>query len=420
MTTSIPAAHDRASVEVAMRWSPSALTLSVVTCAAAALAVAVIGSSWQLLAFAAPLIGVLASVLWQQREATVRVTASPGLVRCFETEDAEIEVRFDTTDSSNSVVRVAPTAVRGLDVEADGDTLRVSAQRWGRYLPMVRVEATAAAGLLVGTADAQVGEVHVYPLAATQRTPIPRIDLPDRLGTHLTRHHGPGVEYADIRPYVPGDQLRVINWPVSARRGRLHVTERLTDRAADVVVVIDTYDQAPGPATEATERSVRGATQVVQSALQRGDRTGIIGLGRAPRWLAPDMGRRQFYRILDTVLAVGDEFASTTGTLAHRAALPPGALVVAFSTLLDTEFALSLIDLRKRGHPVVAVDVLRGPPFEDELTPGLARMWRLERAAMYRDMGTVGVDIVAWREGITLDLVLQLVPDHAGKQRVRR
>ena len=89
-----------------------------------------------------------------------------------------------------------------------------------------------------------------------------------------------------------------------------------------------------------------------------------------------------------------------TGTLAPRAALPPGAIVVAFSTLLDTEFALSLIDLRKRGHTVVAVDVLEGAPFEGEKDPLFTRMWAMQRSFMYRDMGTVGVDVVAWSSEI--------------------
>lgn len=82
----------------------------------------------------------------------------------------------------------------------------------------------------------------------TRRTPAcPNTELPDRLATHLTRHAGPSVEFADIRAYVPGDQLRTVNWPVSARSRSLHVTERLTDRAADVVVLIDTHAQPPRP-----------------------------------------------------------------------------------------------------------------------------------------------------------------------------
>src|ERR1700744_3687569 len=256
-------------------------------------------------------------------------------------------------------------------------------------------------------------EVTVSPIPPPQPTALPPTELLDRLGIHLTRHIGRGVEYADIRTYVPGDQLRTINWPVSARRGRLHVTERLTDRSADVVVLIDGYPQPAGPATDATERIVRGAAQVVQTALRNGDRAGIIALGgRRPRWLGADIGQRQFYRVLDTVLDAGDEFESTTGTLAPRAAIPTGAIVVGFSTLLDTEFALALIDLRRRGHVVVAVDVLQGAPFRAGHDPLVDRMWALQRSAMYRDMGTVGVDVVAWRADRTLDQSMRAVPDH--------
>ncbi|EUA13657.1 hypothetical protein I553_6776 [Mycobacterium xenopi 4042] len=104
----------------------------------------------------------------------------------------------------------------------------------------------ARGGLLTGTATVDVAEVVVFPVAPPQSTVIPQTELLDRLGTHLTRHIGSGVEYADIRAYVPGDQLRTINWPVSARRRSLHVTQRLTDRAADVVVLIDTYPQPAG------------------------------------------------------------------------------------------------------------------------------------------------------------------------------
>ena len=261
-----------------------------------------------------------------------------------------------------------------------------------------------------------------FPLAPPQSTAIPKTELLDRLGTHLTRHIGPGVEYADIRPYVPGDQLRTVNWPVSARRGSLHVTQRLTDRAADVVVLIDTYAQPPGPATEATERALRGAVQVVQSALRSGDRAGVVTLGGGrPRWLGADIGRRQFYRVLDTLLGAGDEFETTTGTLAPRAALPPGAIVVAFSTMLDTEFALSLIDLRKRGHTVVAVDVLEGAPFEGDTGPvvhpdvGDAEVVHVPRHGHRR-----GGRRVVVRRSSTLDQSMRLVPEHRRPVRGRR
>jgi len=78
--------------------------------------------------------------------------------------------------------------------------------------------------------------------------------------------------------------------------------------------------------------------------------------------------------------------------------------------LLDTAFALALTELRNRRHTVVAVDVLEGPPFDGEHDATLARMWALQRHAMYRDMGIVGVDVVRWPSTATLDQALRLMP----------
>jgi uncharacterized protein (DUF58 family) len=414
--------------EVEFRWQPSPLARAIATCAGVALAAAVIGARWQLIAFAAPLLGVLCSISWQRPVPKIRVHGEPGSQRCFENERARVTVwaTGESGAAGPAAIELTLSADAGMDIEAlDSDarhakTVAATAHRWGRYPIRARVDVLARGGLLTGTATVDAADVIVFPLTPPQSTPIPQTELLDRLGAHLTRHIGPGVEYADIRPYVPGDQLRAVNWPVSARRRQLHVTQRLTDRAADVVVLIDTYRQPAGPATEATERVVRGAAQVVQTALRHGDRAGVVALGgNRPRWLGADIGQRQFYRVLDTVLSAGDRFENTTGTLAPRAAVPAGAIVIAFSTLLDTEFALALIDLRKRGHVVVAVDVLDTSPFEAQQDPLVDRMWALQRSAMYRDMATVGVDIVSWQGDSTLDQSMGVLPDRRHRVRGR-
>lgn len=409
--------------DVEIRWRASPLTLAVATCAGVALAAAVIAHRWQLIAFAAPLLGVLCSISWQPKVPTIQVHGEPDLQRCFETEQARVKV-WVTTDSDDAAVELTVSAVDGMELEIlesdprPAKTVAAVAARWGRYPIRAHVDLLARGGLVRGTGTVDAVYIVVFPLTPPQSTSIPQTELLDRLGTHLTRHIGPGVEYADIRPYVPGDQLRAVNWAVSARRGTLHVTQRLTDRAADVVVLIDTYRQPPGPATEATERVVRGAAQVVQTALRHSDRAGIVALGgNRPRWLGADIGQRQFYRVLDTVLGVAEHFEHTTGTLAPRAAVPAGAIVIAFSTLLDTEFALALINLRRRGHVVLAVDVLDTSPFEGEQDPLVVRLWGLQRSAMYRDMATVGVDILSWPGERTLEQSMGALPDR--RRRVR-
>lgn len=412
------------SVDVELRWRPSDLTRAIATCAAVAMAAALLVGRWDLVTFAAPLLGVLCSIGWQRGLPAVRVHSTPRLARCFESERAELAVWAVADDGSAVTLRC--TGVGGMRVAlldaVDRQTVTVEADRWGRYPLRAHVSVAGRGGLLTGTGVVDAAHVAVFPMAAPHSVAVARTDLLDRLGTHLTRHLGPGVEYADIRPYVPGDQLRTVNWPVSARRRTLHVTQRLTDRSADVVVLADTYAQPPGPATDATDRIARGAVQVVQSALRYGDRAGIVTLGsRRTRWLSADIGQRQFYRILDTLLDAGTPHTDTsTGTLAPRAAVPPGAIVVAFSTLLDTEFALALIDLRKRGHTVIAVDVLEGSPLVDARDPLVDRMWALQRSFMYRDMGTIGVDVVSWPSDATLDQAMAATPTRRRTTRVRR
>lgn len=396
-------------------------------CAAAALVAALISGRWTLVAFAAPLLGVLSSVGWQRPVPRVSVRAGPKTLRCFEGEREQVEAELDVTavGGSAAVSVATPEGMRTEALASDDQrrcTVELSAERWGRYPLRAHVEMVAPGGLLAASGSAEIGQVFVFPLVPPPSTAMPRTEMLDRIGTHLTRHVGPGVEYADIRAYVPGDQLRTVNWSVSARRGTLHVTQRLTDRSLDVVVLVDMSVQPPGPATVATQRAAEGALQVIQSALRSGDRAGVVGLGgQRPRWLGPDIGQRQFYRVLDAVLGAGGDCHDTPGTLAPQAAVPPGAVVIAFSTLLDADFGLAMMDLSRRGHVVVVVDVLEGCPLGDDEEPILVRMWGLQRAAMYRDMRVVGVEVLSWPAEITLDVAMRLLPKaRVGSGRRRR
>jgi len=275
---------DRDDIE--FHWRASQLTRAIATCSGVALAAAVIGARWELIAFAAPLLGVLCSISWQRPVPTIRVHAEPESQRCFEDEQARLTV-WATEEAGTgeaSAVELTVPDVEGMQfdvVESDArqaKTVAASAQRWGRYVIPARVDVIARGGLLAGTATVDTAEVIVFPLTPPQSTPIPPAELLDRLGAHLTRHLGPGVEYADIRPFVPGDQLRAVNWPVSARRRQLHVTQRLTDRAADVVVLIDAYRRiAKLPTALAAEvRTLIGWTQSQESLIQT--------TGRTDRW----------------------------------------------------------------------------------------------------------------------------------------
>ena len=75
--------NESRETEVGPVWAVSPLTRAVAACAAAALAAAVFGSRWQLIAFAAPLLGVLCSISWQRARPTVREPQRSGSAILF-------------------------------------------------------------------------------------------------------------------------------------------------------------------------------------------------------------------------------------------------------------------------------------------------------------------------------------------------
>ncbi len=85
-----------------------------------------------------------------------------------------------------------------------------------------------------------------------------------------------------------------------------------------------------------------------------------------------------------------------------RAALPPGALIIVFSPLLDPRLIEALRDLRERGFSVLVVDVLNAEPAHDgsRLASLTSRVWRLEQQATRYSLTQIGVPVVHW-DGIS-------------------
>ena len=124
--------------EAQLRWRASTLTRAIATCAALALAAGLIGSCWQLIAFAAPLLGVLCSISWQRPLPKVNVHAEPGSQRCFETEQAQLTLWADT-ETFGTAVELTVSAIDGMRLEVlqrtsrQRQTVATTAHRWGRY-----------------------------------------------------------------------------------------------------------------------------------------------------------------------------------------------------------------------------------------------------------------------------------------------
>src|SRR5580693_10316375 len=113
--------------EVELHWRASQLTRAIATCAGVALAAAVIGGHWQLIAFTAPLLGVLCSISWQHPVPRILVHGEPDSQRCFEDEQVHLKVwatEESSTESGPVAVELTVSAVAGMQLEVlDSDSL---------------------------------------------------------------------------------------------------------------------------------------------------------------------------------------------------------------------------------------------------------------------------------------------------------
>jgi len=310
------------------------------------------------------------------------------------------------------------------DIELDGRTLR-----WGRHaLGPARAYAVACDGLLEShrvTTPPLWLRVHPVNEDFQAGEGMPR--AAGLAGTHHSRRPGEGGELAGVRPFAPGDRLRRIDWRVSLRTRELHVSATLSDRDAEVVILLDVLHEVGasggvGGAASALDTAVRAAAGIAEHYLHRGDRVSLIEFGPKFRQLRPASGRRQYHAVLEWLLDITVSAGQVDATtwLQRPYLLPSNALVVALTPLVDDRSAELLAGLARAGRFLVAVDTLPAnarPAAVNEWSDVAFRLWRLERENMLGQLREHGVPVVAWTGSGSLDQVLRDVARMAGSAR---
>ena len=404
-----------AGTELELRWRSSRHARRLLTLGLTGLFIAILARRPEFAGLAAPALLLLAAGRARRRPPRITVRAKPTTRRVFEGERLAVDVAADDADEGSVRWRLHPgpeVAPVGATA-ADGRQARfvITPERWGRrQIGTLEVTLRDRWRLAEGHATMTLPGLDCYPAPAAQRTTVVLRRLPNRLGEHPARTSGEGIEFSGVREYVPGDRQRSINWAASTRRGRLQVNTFAAERSQDVVLLVDSTSDVGQPGSSALDLALRGAGAAARAYLEARDRVGVITYqwGGAS-WLAPALGRRQVYRIIDSMLA-SDAGYSRGASFARlpRAALPPGALVVVFSPLLDQRFVETLRDMRERGFSMLVVDVLNTePPARRRTEDRLARrLWRMEQDAIRFSLRELGVPVVHWDGEESLDLPL--------------
>ena len=250
-------------------------------------------------------------------------------------------------------------------------------------------------------------ECVVYPLPETIKTDFRPFHTQVYTGNYVSKTVGDGIEFADMRPLLPGESPRRINWRATARAGELVVNEFAVERNADVVLLVDTFADMGVQGHTFLDYAARGAGSIAHHFVGQKNRVGLIEFGCYLSYLPPRPGMRQWYDISDRLsrMAVHHRHVSYEVATLPRRILPPRALVLAFTTFLDDRFLEALVDLKGRGFDIVAI-FLSPVQLQEKIVAAetkklrirkiALRIWRLENTARMRDIRMSGIRTFNW------------------------
>jgi uncharacterized protein (DUF58 family) len=408
-------AAQAATVPVPAAWQAAPRLRRLAAVAVAVVLATVLTRHASLLLLGAPALAALAATGRGTRPAALAASVTAAPARCFEGEDVEI-VATVATGVDEVTFRVQPGPAVAL---VEGAVTQVAVAGWpararwvlrphvwGRH-QLCTVAARCTDGMGQAAVTLRPGPVEVFPHPPPARAALLPADLLRRIGEHTAAVPGAGIEFYGIRAYQPGDRLRDVNWAVTSRLARPHVNQRAALRAADLVIMIDAFSDVGPPGDTTLDVAVRGAAGLATAYLRTGDRVGVVVLGGVLNWLAPAPGNRQFFRIVEMVFGVRfPSEAIPDLDRVPRTALPPRALVVLFSPLLDRRALNAVTDLRQRGTTLVIVDVLQHEPPSAPRRPMsqlAVRLWRLDRGALRSSLTGLGVPVLSWDSGTGLE-----------------
>jgi uncharacterized protein (DUF58 family) len=204
-------------------------------------------------------------------------------------------------------------------------------------------------------------------------------------GEYSSAFRGRGVEFAEVREYQPGDDIRTIDWNVTARLGSAYVKRFLEERELTILFLADVSASGGFGSRRRTkgELAIEVAAVLALAAARNNDRVGVaFATDRIEHYVAPAKGRRQALRVISDLLSYQPD---TAGTDLARAltelepVLRRRAVIFLLSDFLAAGYGPALARLARR-HDVIGVQV--ADPRERELPDvGLVTLWDPETGA---------------------------------------
>jgi uncharacterized protein (DUF58 family) len=181
-------------------------------------------------------------------------------------------------------------------------------------------------------------------------------------GEYHSVFKGTGIAFEEVREYQPGDDIRAIDWNVTARMGHPFVKRFIEERERTVVLVVDcsASQQFGSGLRQKREVAAELAAVLAFSAVSNNDRVGLVQFtDRVERFLPPRKGARHVLRLIRDVLFYEPDHRGTSLGVAFdflNRVLRRRTIVFVLSDFLDEDFGASLKRAGRR-HDLVAIRI---------------------------------------------------------------
>ena len=180
-------------------------------------------------------------------------------------------------------------------------------------------------------------------------------------GMDLSRFIGSGLEYAQSRPYSPGDPIKMMDWKITARLGKPFVKEYDTPKRTNVFIIVDTSASMGISSAMITKHdlAVWIASAIGLIAQRRMSPVGVIGGGERETRLNPSLNRADLWQSLDPLrtssLSEGTRLSDRLADLDLRA--KRSSVFIVISDLHDPD-AIPAIRHASQKHDCVAIHLM--------------------------------------------------------------
>ena len=264
-------------------------------------------------------------------------------------------------------------------------------------------------------------------------------------GQYQSVFKGRGMNFEEVRPYTPGDEIRAIDWNVTARTGEPYIKKFTEEREMTVMIVLDVSASGDFGSVEESKREMAAEVAAILafSAIHNNDKVGLLLFSdRVELFIPPKKGRHHILRLIREMLYFSPQGRGTdlSGALDYmNKVVTRRAVVFVISDFLTGDFsrpltvsaqrhdmvALTVIDPAEEALPDVGVILLEDPETGEQIEVDTSRRaitgnYARLAGERFKELGTVfgsrGVDTVQLRTDADYLPVLRSFFDRRGRR----